>query len=238
MNFAGMIKQSLVDYPGKIATVLFTRGCNFYCPFCHNAHLLYKPGAVEMEAIGMNEITAFLQERTRFLDAVVISGGEPTLHADLPDVLRTIKNIGYLTKLDTNGSNTQMLGELMADFLLDYAAMDVKGVLEYKRYKEACGGRLSSEEFLQVKSSIYLLSNTDMEVEFRTTVVPGLHTPQDIVDIARYLEGARKYSIQQFNPRYTLDPGYQQVVPYSREELQDIAGRCRPYIQEVRVLNT
>ncbi len=237
MKFAGMIKQSLVDYPGEIAAVLFTRGCNFCCPFCHNGHLLIKPGKAGADHISLQEVLEFLNERKNFLDAVVISGGEPCLNQELPDTLSKIKDAGYLTKLDTNGSRTPMLSELCVRFLLDYVAMDIKGVLEYKRYLEACGGRLSSEDFLNVKGSIHLLKDADMEVEFRTTVVPGLHKPEDIIAIARHIEGASKYSLQQFNPRDTLNPEYHQIKPYTREELQAMADECRKYVKEVRLIN-
>ncbi|KUG04214.1 ribonucleotide reductase of class iii (anaerobic), activating protein [hydrocarbon metagenome] len=237
MKFAGMIKQSLVDYPGKIAAVLFARGCNFCCPFCHNGHLLIKPGKAGAEYINMQEILDFLRERKGFLDAVVISGGEPCLNLELPEALSKIKDIGYLTKLDTNGSRTSMLSQLGESLLLDYVAMDIKGVLDYKRYLEACGGRLSTEDFFNVKGSINLLKNADMEVEFRTTVVPGLHKAEDIIEIARYIEGASKYSLQQFNPRDTINPDYYHIKPYAREELMAMAEGCRKYVKEVRLLN-
>jgi pyruvate formate lyase activating enzyme len=239
MKFAGMIKHSLVDYPGKIAAVLFTRGCNFCCPFCHNGQLLIKPGKIEAEYISWQEVVTFLEGRSNFLDAVVISGGEPCLHPELTNALSQIRAAGYLTKIDTNGSRTSILAEMMLEFLLDYVAMDIKGVLDYKRYLEACGGRLSTEDFFNVKGSIHLLQNADdIEVEFRTTVLPSLHSPEDIVAIARYLEGASKYSLQQFNPRNTLNPDYRYIKPYSRETLLDIAEECRRYVKEVRLTNT
>ncbi len=237
MKFAGMIKQSLVDYPGKIALVLFARGCNFCCPYCHNGHLLIKPGKAGADYISLQEVLDFLNERKDFLDAVVVSGGEPCLNQELPDALSKIKDAGYLSKLDTNGSRTSMLSDLSVRFLLDYVAMDIKGVLEYNKYREACGGRLSSEDFFNVKGSIHLLKNADMEVEFRTTVVPCLHTPEDIIAIAKYIEGAPKYSLQQFNPRNTLNPDYHNIKPYSQEELQAMADECRKYVRQVRLIN-
>ncbi len=238
MKVAGMIKQSLVDYPGKIAAVLFTRGCNFCCPYCHNGHLLIKPGKIGAQYLAWQDIMELLGERKAFLDAVVISGGEPCLNPELPRALSQIKELGYKTKLDTNGSQTEVLAQLIEQSQLDYVAMDIKGVLEYKRYLEACGGRLSSEDFLKVKGSIYLLQNSLIEVEFRTTIVPLLHTPEDIVDIARYIQGAARYSLQQFNPQHTLHPDYGSIKPYSREQLQAIAQECQSYVREVKVLNT
>jgi pyruvate formate lyase activating enzyme len=238
MKFAGLVKQSLTDYPGKIAAVLFSRGCNLRCPFCHNAHLLVRPGRNEAVAgeIEDQDLLAFLQERSGFLDAVVFSGGEPTINPELPEVIRRVKNTGYLVKLDTNGHNPLMLTQLLADDLLDYVAMDIKAPLDYKKYLEA-SGRLSSEDFFNVRAAINLLQNSAVEVEFRTTVVPLWHRAEDMVAIARHIKGARLYCLQQFNPRATLDPGLSSVKPYSKEELLELARLCQPYVDLVRVRN-
>lgn len=236
MNFAGMINQSLLDYPGEIATVLFTRGCNFACPFCHNGHLLLKFNRAQREDIEMAEVIEFLQERKSFLDAVVISGGEPTLHHDLPEAIRIFKNMGLLVKLDTNGTNVDMLSRLLEEKLLDYTAMDIKAPLDFKKYQQACG-RLTNAEFFNVRAAINLLQQAEIKVEFRTTVVPELHTFGDIEVIARYIKGAEVYSLQQFNPSSTLDSAYQSCLPYSKEEMQELSLRCAPYVKEVRVVN-
>jgi pyruvate formate lyase activating enzyme len=236
MKYAGLIKQSLVDYPGEIAAVLFTRGCNMRCPFCHNPDLLIKPKNPVPEPIDIKEILSFLQERRGFLDAVVISGGEPTLNQELYDDIKSIKELGYLLKLDTNGTNPAMLEKLLKAGWLDYVAMDIKAPLEYKKYLQACG-RLSTGEFFNIRSSIHLLRTSLVRLEFRTTVVPVLHTPEDILDIARYLQGAPRYTLQQFNPSITLEPGYAGVVPYTREKMQAMAQACSDYIAEVKVVN-
>lgn len=237
MEYAGFLKQSLVDYPGEIAAVLFTRGCNLRCPFCHNPDLLMKPKYPAPIAFDMEEILQFLENRKGFIDAVVISGGEPTLHAELFADIQQIKALGYLVKLDSNGTNAEMIEQLLRAELLDYVAMDIKAPVEFKRYQQACG-KLSSGDFFQIRNSINLLKNAaPVKVEFRTTVVPVLHTPQDIEDMARYVEGAELFTLQQFNPRITLDPAYNQVVPFSKEEMQDMAKLCKPYVKAVRVVN-
>ena len=237
MKYAGLIKQSLVDYPGEIAAVLFTRGCNLRCPFCHNPDLLIKPKNPIPAAIDIEEVLSFLGERRGFIDAVVISGGEPTLHTGLLDDISRIKALGYLLKLDCNGSNSEMLEKLLRADLLDYVAMDIKAPVEYKRYQQACG-KLSSADFFQIRNSINLLRNcSNVQVEFRTTVIPILHTPQDIEDMAGYIQGADLYTLQQFNPRVTLDPAYAQVVPFGKDEMQDMAAICKPYVKTVRVVN-
>lgn len=236
MEYAGFIKQSLVDYPGQITSVLFTRGCNLRCPFCHNPDLLIKPKNY-VPATDIEAVLKFLSERKGFIDAVVISGGEPTLHSELTDDIKRIKALGYLVKLDSNGTNSSMLEALTRDGLLDYVAMDIKAPVEYKCYQQACG-KLSSADFFQIRNSINLLNHlSDVQVEFRTTVVPLLHSPQDIEDIARYIEGADRYTLQQFNPRVTLDPAYGEVVPFSKDEMEDMATLCTAYVKTVRVVN-
>ena len=237
MKFAGLLKQSLTDYPGKIAAVLFSRGCNLRCPFCHNAHLLVKPGRAAMaEEIETSKLIPFLEERRGFLDAVVFSGGEPTINPELPQVIRQVKETGYLVKLDTNGSNPQMLDQLLQQELLDYVAMDIKAPPEYQKYLQA-SGRLTFEDFFNIRSSINLLKTATIAVEFRTTVVPVWHSPEDIIEIARYIKGARFYSLQQFNPGTTLNPELFGIKPYSKAELEEIANRCQSWVQKVRVCN-
>lgn len=237
MQIGGIIKQSLVDYPGQIAAVLFTSGCNFRCPYCHNGHLLIRPGKTAKTNLEINSLIDFLQERKGFLDAVVISGGEPTLNSGLPEFCTIVKEQGFLVKLDTNGTNPAMLTHLIENKCLDYIAMDVKGPLDYTRYAQAAG-RMSSENFLKVINTIHLLKRAPLEVEFRTTVVPGLITPEDVVEIAKYLQGADVYSIQQFMPGKTLDLEYEKVIPYTKEDLEKMAESCRPFIKEVKVVNT
>ncbi|MGR6837477.1 anaerobic ribonucleoside-triphosphate reductase activating protein [Syntrophomonas erecta] len=236
IKFAGLIKQSLVDYPGEIAAVLFTRGCNIRCPFCHNSHLVIRSVRMPGEEIELPDVVEFLAERLGFLDAVVITGGEPTLHPELPEALRRFKDLGYLVKLDTNGTNSVMLDKLLQSGRLDYVAMDIKAPFNQQKYQQACG-KLTTEEFCSIRNSAQLLMAADVQVEFRTTVVPVLHSAEDIENIARSIQGASLYTLQQFNPTATLDTGYMNVVPYSREEMQHMAELCSPYVQEVRVVN-
>ena len=236
MEFAGLVTQSLVDYPGEIAAILFTRGCNIRCPFCHNPHLLVRTSRNAEPSVTMREIVDFLQEHKGFLDAAVITGGEPTLHPELPDAIRVIKEMGYLVKLDSNGTNPVMLQQLMEQQLLDYVAMDIKAPLDYRKYSNACG-KLSAEDFFNIRSSVNLLINSSIQVEFRTTVVPLLHTPEDIESIANYIKGMPLYTLQQFNPSVTWDAAYGDIVPYSREKMQAIANLAAAYVQQVRIVN-
>ena len=235
MSYAGMINQSLLDYPGEIVTVLFSRGCNMRCPFCHNPDLLIRP-RIMTKPVEVDDALQHLLERLGFLDGVVITGGEPTLNPDLMEDIRRFKSHGFLVKLDTNGTNPTLLGELLAEGWLDYVAMDIKAPLDFKAYRQAAG-KLSGEDFFNLRTSIQLLMNSNIEVEFRTTVVPVLHAPEDILSIAQHIKGERLYTLQQFNPRITLEPGYSTVVPYTKTEMEEIADMCRPYTPTVRIIN-
>lgn len=235
MRLAGIIKQSLIDYPGEIAAVLFTRGCNFMCPFCHNSHLLYR--RQEEADLPLENVLSFLKERQGFLDAVVFSGGEPTWQPELEPAMQEIKKLGYKIKLDTNGSNPELLIELIEKQLIDYVAMDVKAPLDFKKYFAACGGRLSSHDFLNVRNSIHLLLNAPIMAEFRTTMVPVMLSKEGVKEIARAVEGARLYTLQQFYPENALDLGLRGTTTYSREDFEEMAGLCAPYVKEVRIIN-
>lgn len=236
MKISGLIKQTLVDYPGEVAAAIFTQGCNLRCPFCHNGHLVTRPGKIANEYIKPAEVLDFLRDRVGFLDALVISGGEPTLHPDLPDFIMEVKELGYLVKLDTNGTNAAMLEFLLKNSLLDYVAMDIKAPLELEIYRKACGN-LGLKDFFNIRNSINLLLNTDLTVEFRTTVIPALHDEGDIAEIAKYIKGAKLYTLQQFNPEVTLDVNYGRVVPFDRDEMQLMLRACKPYVDDVRIIN-
>lgn len=235
MRLAGIIKQSLIDYPGELAAVLFTRGCNFLCPYCHNYHLLYKrQGEVDLP---LDNVLTFLEERQGFLDGVVFTGGEPTKNPELEQAMVEIKRLGYKIKLDTNGSHPELLNRLLEKGLVDYVAMDVKAPLDYKKYYAASGGRLSSHDFLNVRNSIYLLLLSSITIEFRTTVVPSLHSKENVRQIAQAIEGARLYTLQQFFPDNAMDINLRGSSTYSREDFDEMAELCAPYVKEVRIIN-
>ena len=191
MKICGFNKTTLLDYPGCVAATIFLGGCNFRCPFCHNGDLVLKSG--QMTGYEEKEVLAFLKKRRNVLEGVCITGGEPTLHAELPEFISKIKELGYLVKLDTNGSNPEMLKSLVKEKLIDYVAMDVKAPLT--KYEKACGVAVDVEK---IKQSVEFLKQGEIPYEFRTTVVKELHTGEDILEIGRYLGGASKYFLQSY----------------------------------------
>lgn len=188
MKISGLQKVSLVDYDGQIATTIFTSGCNFACPFCHNSGLVK---GTEPE-IPTSEILEYLNKRKNVLTAVCISGGEPTLHRDLPDFIAKIKELGYLVKLDTNGTNLDMLKFLVENKLIDYVAMDIKNSLD--NYSKTIG----IDNKTNIKDTIDYLMNCGIDYEFRTTIIKNYHTENDIQKIAQTISGANRYFLQKF----------------------------------------
>jgi len=234
MVFKGLQKISLLDYPGKIGAIVFVGGCNFRCPFCYNRDLVLNPES--LPSVREDEILKHLETKREWLDGVVVTGGEPTIHPDLPDFLEKVKKLGYSVKLDTNGSNSKMLAELLEKNLVDYIALDVKAPLLKGRYNEATGTR--DESVLEeVESSIALLQDSNgVDYEFRTTVVPKLLNEDDIVLIAKRISGAKRYYLQQFKPTSThVDESYSDVAPYPLEVLQGIQKRIAPNFQICKV---
>jgi len=181
MKISGLQKMTLLDYPGKVACTVFLQGCNFRCPFCHNSDLLGRSGP---EEIPVDTLMAFLKKRVGLLDAVCITGGEPTLQKDLPELLEGIKALGYLVKLDTNGTHPGMVRDLVARGLVDYIAMDIKNSPE--KYPDTAG--VSRMELGAVEETMQFLLQGDLPYEFRTTVVAELHTPEDMKSIGLWLK--------------------------------------------------
>lgn len=226
MLIKGLQKTSLIDYPGKISSVIFVAGCNFRCPYCQNPDLVV--GYDELPTISEDEVLDYLLTRKKWLDGVCISGGEPTLYPDLPGFLKKVKDLGFLVKLDTNGTNPEMLEELIDSRLIDYVAMDVKAPLE--RYEEIVRRKVNLTD---IEKSVGILQNSDVEYEFRTTVVPKLLNREDIAKISRWLEGSKRYFLQQFRPHRTLDRAFEEEVPFKSEDLAEMADVAKKYFQRV-----
>ena len=191
MDFAGMQSLTLLDFPGKVACVLFTSGCNLRCPFCHNASLACGSAEIDYPEA---DVLAFLKKRQGLLDGVVISGGEPLLHAELPSFLEKVRALGYAIKVDTNGTNPALLAKLVSDGLVDYVAMDIKNS---PSFYAATTGTFKPDIAAIEKSREFLISDV-VDYEFRTTVVNGLHTKESIAELSHWIAGAKRYFLQAF----------------------------------------
>lgn len=219
MILGGLQKVTLIDYPGKLATTLFTCGCPFRCPWCYSPELVLPEKIEKQPKISEKYFFDFLKERKGFLEGVVLCGGEPTINEDLPQFIEKIKNLGYCVKIDTNGSNPQMLKKLIDAELVDYIAMDVKAPLEPQKYFMAIGVEFDLEK---IKESIRIIKNSNIDYEFRTTLVPSIHTKEDILEIAKEISPAKKYFLQNFRPEKTLNPAFEKIKPFPSEFLIEI----------------
>ena len=210
MKIGALQKCSLSDYPGKMSAVVYTQGCNWRCPFCQNPELVL-PQCFG-EPISEDTLFSFLKRREDRLDGVVITGGEPTMHPDLLEFISKIKAMGFAVKLHTNGSNPGMLRELLHKDLLDFISMDLKA--PFNNYTQVAGTRVQAD-FL--RTSLWLVKNSGLEHELCTTVVPGLHTTQEIKSMANLVDGAKRYTLQEFNPENTLRPEYRDRPAFPRK---------------------
>ncbi|HHW22364.1 MAG TPA: anaerobic ribonucleoside-triphosphate reductase activating protein [Clostridiaceae bacterium] len=200
MRIAGLQKNSMVDYPGKISAVVFTQGCNMNCGYCHNRRLI--KFTEDNEIYDEDSVLAFLEKRRGLLDGVVVSGGEPTLQKDLPCFLEKIRKMDFKTKLDTNGTNPECLRTLINNGLLDYVAMDIKAPL--CKYGKICCSPVNTAKVME---SIEILKNAFIEYEFRTTYTPELDD-DDLRDISRIIKGAKKYVLQQYREVDRIEGNY------------------------------
>lgn len=205
IKIGGFVKQSLMDYPGKIAAVIFTQGCNFRCGYCHNPQLVLPELFQQNPEHSSANILSYLDERKNWLDGVVVTGGEPTIHKDLPLFLKTIKNMGYRVKLDTNGSNPHLLEQIIKNKLADYIAMDIKIPLEGSLYAEIIGIPNVEEITENVLASVIMLKNAKVDVEFRTTRIPGVHNEVMIDLIRKYIGNDTHYRVNEFREGKTVE---------------------------------
>ncbi|SNZ07150.1 pyruvate formate lyase activating enzyme [Persephonella hydrogeniphila] len=221
MKIGGFQKFSLIDYPGKISAVIFVQGCNFRCHYCHNRDLVLPE--YFSKTIPEEEIIDFLSLRKGKLQGVVITGGEPTIFPDLPDFIYKIKKMGFYIKLDTNGSNPDMLSLLIERKLVDFVAMDIKAPVE--KYGEITGASVDKNKIIQ---SIDILKNSGVHYEFRTTVVKGLISEIDLYRIANLIKGAVRYAVQNFHPVETVvNENFKKQEGYSKNQLKDIEKKLK-----------
>lgn len=226
-RIAGFNRTSLLDWDGCVSAVIYLPGCNFRCPFCHNRQLVLSPE--EYEEVPMEFIEGYIEENREFLDGIVITGGEPTIHKDLPELARKLKRLGMKVKLDTNGTNPEMLQDLIDAGLIDFVAMDLKAPLD-EGYDDLAGTKVDME---RIKRSIEIIMTSGIDYEFRTTMVPILLRPEDYERIAAYVATAKKFVLQHFSPRNTLDPNLSAVRPLDEGKVRLIAERCKPYVRRL-----
>ena len=226
MKICGLNKTTLLDYPGCVAATIFVGGCNFRCPFCHNGDLVLCSN--ELPKYTEEELFSFLKKRKNVLEGVCITGGEPTLYKELPAFVAKIKALGYKVKLDTNGSNPEMLCNLVEEGLLDYVAMDVKAPLE--DYDKVSGVTV---DIKKIKQSVEFLKKGEICYEFRTTVVKELHTEEGILEIGKWLLGAENYFLQSYRETdKNLSVGFSAM---EKERLFALEDKLKSYIKNVKV---
>ncbi|MDD2681285.1 MAG: anaerobic ribonucleoside-triphosphate reductase activating protein [Patescibacteria group bacterium] len=230
MIIGGLEKLTLLDFPDNLAAIVFTKGCNFRCHYCYNPMLVWphRPEALALDEkdiekgyplIKEEDLFLFLKERQGKIDGVVITGGEPTLHADLPDFIRRIRSFGYLIKLDTNGTNPEMLQSLINDKLIDYIAMDIKA--SWEKYGSVVDIPVNLDN---LQKSVKIIMSSSLPYEFRTTLVPDLHQAEDIELMGQAIKGANRWYLQKFKPDTgLLDPSYEHKSTFTDQELKELA---------------
>jgi len=230
MILGGLQKLTLIDYPGHIAATVFTGGCNFRCPFCHNPELVSGSLYLAFDKLE-KEFFDLLKNRQGRLEGVCITGGEPTIQPDLVEFIRKIKELGFKVKLDTNGTRPDVLRRLFADKLLDFVAMDIKNTPE--KYSATTNSNVDIE---RIRLSVDLIRNSGIDYEFRTTVVSGLHEEKDFVKIGKWLEGSKKYALQAFEDKGDiLDRRLLKKKKGKKLDLEKIAKNIRKYFGKVEV---
>ena len=229
MQIKGFIENTLIDWEGRVAAVLFVPGCNFRCAYCHASHLL-NPDASD-ESIPIEHVLSSLLRNRGWIDGVVISGGEPTLHKGLRKLVDLFHDSDIPVKLDTNGSRPGVLAELLENNLLGYVAMDVKAPLDY-RYGEVASAPVNTED---IRESIEMLIASDIDYEFRTTVCPTQLDAPEIEGIGQAVRGAKAYILQTFRPVNCLDPSLEEVKPYTGDKMRELAKVASKYVQRCMV---
>ncbi len=230
MILGGYQKLTLIDYPGKLATTVFTVGCSFRCPFCHNPELVLSSQFTVHSGLE-KEFLDFLKKRQGKLEGVCITGGEPTIQPDLVEFIQKIKKLGFAVKLDTNGTRPDMLKKLLDLKLLDFIAMDIKNQLKY--YDKTTGTKKVDKT--RIKLSVDLIRNSRVPYEFRTTVVPGIHTEEDFVAIAKWIGGAQNYYLQEYRELKILDPKLKKKTKGKKIDLEKIKKKIQASFGQVGI---
>jgi len=229
MKISGIIKTTLIDYPGHIATSIFTQGCNFKCPYCHNPDLIPAESGEE-EYMDLDYFWDFLEDRKDFLDGVAITGGEPTLQNDLIEFIEKIKMKNFKVKLDTNGSRPDIIKNIINNELIDYIAMDIKSSIN--KYIDYCDDNNIEHKIIE---AIKIIKNSEINYEFRTTVVPGLHNENDIEEITKIVAGSKNFTIQNFRGERTYDKDFENKLPFTEKELETFKDILEDKVNNIKI---
>jgi len=230
MKIGGLQKLTLIDFPGRLAATVFLTGCNFRCPFCYSSELVLPEKIKKQPKISQKELFKFLKERKKLIDGVVLCGGEPTISKGLIPLIKKIKKMGFFVKLDTNGSDPQTLKKLINGKLVDYVAMDIKAPKE--KYEKATGVK---SDIKKIQKSIDILKEGKVDYEFRSTIVPSLHKKEDVIEMAKWIRGAKRYFLQNFRPEKTIDSKFEKIKPYPQEFLLEIQKIISPFFEICQV---
>ena len=235
IKIGGLQKNTLIDFPGCVAATVFLCGCNFRCPWCYSREIVLPEEIKKQPEISEKKFFDFLEKRQSLLEGVVICGGEPTMNQDLPVFIKKIKKMGFFVKLDTNGSNPAMLKRLIGARLINYVAMDVKLPKEKYRKNVVMSECWNDKMLNNIQKSIDILKKGKVDYEFRTTVVPTVHTEEDIIEIAKWLNGSKRYFLQNFRPEKTIDPAFTKIKPYPENYLLEIKKEVSPFFETCQI---
>ncbi len=228
LKILGFIENSFIDWDGMITSIIFLPGCNFRCPFCHNHELVSGWEKLEDKKVEPSHVLEMLSDNTQWIDGLTVTGGEPILQMGaLVPFLKEVKKTGVKVKLDTNGSDPSSVKKLIDMKLVDYIAMDVKTKLEDSAYRKAAGVDV---DLVKIKESIKLIISSGIDHEFRTTVVPGLVSGSDVLDIAKYLKGCMLYALHKFHPENAWSESCKKTKPYSDDEMKDMEKSASKYV--------
>jgi len=231
MQISAIQELTLLDYPGKLAAIIFTAGCNMRCGYCHNSQFVLpeKIKKIQSSFIPFAVIENFLKQRKKKLEAVVITGGEPTMQPDLSSIIKKIKKLGLLVKLDTNGTNPALIEKLLKNKQIDYLAMDLKASLA--RYSELT--KFSDTE--KIKKSINLIKNSTINYEFRSTLVPGFHTTEELEKMGTLLQGASLWCLQNFRNTSVLDEKFLKQRSFTERQLEELKNHLKKYVKKIEI---
>lgn len=229
MKIAGFLKTTLLDWEGKVACTIYLAGCDLRCPYCHNRDMVLHPN--DIDGLELEPILKYIQENSDFLDGVVISGGEPLLNPDIKDLIKKFRSLGMKIKIDTNGNHPDVLDDLIGAGLVDMVAMDIKAPLD-ERYRKTTDSDVDVE---RIRRSIGIIMGSSIDYEFRTTIAPIFIKEDDVEEICKTINGAKRYRLHQFRPKNTLDDSLTALDPYPESKVLKMAETARRYVKDVKV---